>query len=53
MWSNLIESYDLGKSVYHELDKHIYGMNESGKVVEGTPDSESHDLDNKIEEFCK
>ena len=53
MWSKLIESLDEDKSVYYELDKHIYRMNESGKVVEGPPDSESYDLDNRIEEFCE
>ena len=53
MWSKLIDSFDEDKSVYNELDKHIYRMNESGKVVDGTLDSENHDLDDKIEEFCK
>ena len=53
MWLKLIDSFDEDKSVYNELDKHIYRMNESGKVVDGTLDSESHDLDDKIEEFCK
>ena len=53
MWSKLFKSFDEDKSVYNELDKHIYRMNKSGKVVDGTLDSESHDLDNKIEEFCK
>ena len=43
----------LETSVYNELDKHIYRMNESAKVVDGTLDSDSHDLDDKIEEFCE
>ena len=52
MWSKLFDSFDEDKPVYNELDKHIYRMNESGKVVVGPPDAESYDVDDKIKEFC-